>query len=356
MFQKGKRPSGPPGTVKGARPRKSILRNKRRRLSSPGSNKDVVSRQRCRPRGCQLISMMKSPSEPSRRLTETSQSAITLTPVSHYSCISCASIEPQPQLATPPRGDTSNIRDSPSSLFSAPSSPAPILAPPRPAAPKPSMLSMPPLRTNATEPPKKPFPPGSTGSQPKAVRKPFWLLGPKIKRFDAPNLKPGSTLPTKASLGIVRTSDNAQPSSSGRRGSIQTPTEASAPHSSSMLEESAVLEPGSNIDAQNQGIAPHSADAQMPIVQDVPRLPPASMAETEKFLSGVMPPEYVSLPWFVHCTECPALQTVGTHDVRFQICSVTSLLNIHLSEMALNQLVHLRPLYANSRLQTFSSE
>jgi hypothetical protein len=146
----------------------------------------------------------------------------------------------------------------------------------------------PPLTTSATEPLRRPPPsrPTATGSQPKAVRKPAWLLEPKIKRFDAPNLKPGSRLPTKASLGVVRTSEISQSSTSGRRDSIQTPT---TPQSSSAPERSAILGQRPNVDTQHQD-SPPSLD------EDMPRLPPASLAETEAFLSGVMPPEYVSLP------------------------------------------------------------
>jgi hypothetical protein len=134
----------------------------------------------------------------------------------------------------------------------------------------------------------------AAGSQPKAVRKPAWLLEPKIKRFDAPNLKPGSTLPTKASLGTVKTSDISQPSTSSRGDSIQTPTEASTPQSSS------ALGPGPNVDTQFQDNAPPLAEVQSPIMQDMqPPLPPASSAETEAFLRNLMPPEYVALPTFV---------------------------------------------------------
>ena len=168
--------------------------------------------------------------------------------------------------------------------------------------------------TNATatttEPPRKPPP-----SRPPAgsVRKPNWLLQPKIRRFDAPNLKPGSSLPTKASLGVVRTSNLSQPSASGRRDSTQTPTETST---SALEGAAAAPEPGSNADAQRQGSDLQSAGAQVPSVQDVPRLPLASMAETDAFLSDLMPPESVALPSSVHLTHIPPLlQAVGTHDV-----------------------------------------
>jgi hypothetical protein len=158
---------------------------------------------------------------------------------------------------------------------------------------------MPPsLGANAIEPPKRLPPSRPTGSQPKAVRKPNWLLQPKIKLFDAPNLKPSSTLPTKASLGIVRTPNISQPLTSDRRGSTQTPTETS--YTSSALEGAAA---GSNVDAQHQGSDPLLARAQTPTVQDAPRLPPASRAETEAFLSDLMPSEFVALPSFVYLTH-----------------------------------------------------
>lgn len=178
----------------------------------------------------------------------------------------------------------------------------------------------PPLQNNAAEPPRRPPPskPTATGSQPKAVRKPTRFFEPKIKRFDAPNLKPGSTLPTKASLGIVRTSDLSQPSTSGRRGSIQTPTEASTPQSSSAPERSAFLGPGPNVDTQYLESPSQLAEVETPTMQDAPQLPPASEAETEAFLRDLMPPEYVALPTFVHWTQtCSPLQNVGTYDVRF---------------------------------------
>jgi hypothetical protein len=170
----------------------------------------------------------------------------------------------------------------------------------------------PPLGVSATEPPKKLPPSRPAGS----VRKPNWLLQPKIKRFDAPNLKPSSTLPTKASLGSVRTSDIPQPLTFGRRGSTQTPTETSAPHTFSALEGAGALEPGSNVDIQRQGSGSQLASS--PTMQDVPRLPPASRAETDAFLNDIMPPEFVALPSFVHLTHgSPLPQMVGTHVVRF---------------------------------------
>jgi hypothetical protein len=153
----------------------------------------------------------------------------------------------------------------------------------------------PPLTTNATAPPRRPPPskPTAIGPQAKAIRKPTWLLEPKIKRFDAPNLKPGSSLPTKASLGVVRTSG---PSTSGRRGSVQTPTEASpsTPLSASATR-SAILGPRPNVNVQHQSSAPQLAEPPTPTVQDMPRLPPASLAETDAFLNDLMPPEYVAL-------------------------------------------------------------
>lgn len=184
----------------------------------------------------------------------------------------------------------------------------------------------PPLTTNATAPPRRPplLKPTATGPQTKNVRKPSWLLEPKIKRFDAPNLQPSSTLPTKASLGAVRTSDLSHPSTSGRRGSVQTPTEASAstPLSASAPApgRSAILGPGPNVNAQHQGGAPQWAEPLSPTVQDMPRPPPASLADTDAFLSDLMPPEYVALSTVTHWTYiCASLQNVGTNDVRFLI-------------------------------------
>jgi len=208
---------------------------------------------------------------------------------------------------------------SPSSLFSAPSSPAPASSAQPPVARSPTLLMPAPSGSGVFGPPKKlPQPrPAGSGSQPKAIRKPAWLLEPKIKRFDAPNLKPGSTLPTKASLGVVKTLDTSVPSTSARRASIQTPTEAHTPMSPSIPGGSVVFGVGPNVDAQHHDDAPQSADAQTPTVQDVPRLPPASRAETEAFLSDLMPPEYVILTSFVSFTHfgC-SLQNVGCNDVR----------------------------------------
>ena len=110
-------------------------------------------------------------------------------------------------------------------------------------------------------------------------------------------------------------SNISQPLTSTRRGSIQTPTETSTP---SVLEGATALELGSNVDAQFQGSAPQLAGAEMPTGQDVPRLPPASRAETDAFLSDIMPPESVALLLFVHLTHMsPLSQDVRTHDVRF---------------------------------------
>ncbi|KAI9512345.1 hypothetical protein F5148DRAFT_18559 [Russula earlei] len=189
--------------------------------------------------------------------------------------VNCQESLPRPPNPQALQWITSYERNSPSSLFSASPSPAPTPST-LPAAPKSPTLSVPvPLRTGAMGPPRMAPPPRPTGSQPRAVRKPAWLLEPKIKRFDAPNLKPSSTLPTKASLGMVRTSDTSEPSTSGRRGSILSPT---TPVSAA-------------VDAQHQGNAPELADGEIPIAQDVPQLPPASRAETEAFLSGIMPSE-----------------------------------------------------------------
>ena len=111
----------------------------------------------------------------------------------------------------------------------------------------------------------------------------------------------------------MRTSNLSQPSASGRRDSTQTPTETST---SALEGAAAAPEPGSNADAQRQGSDLQSAGAQVPSVQDVPRLPPASMAETDAFLNDLMPPESVVLPSSVHLTHVPPLlQAVGTYDV-----------------------------------------
>jgi hypothetical protein len=64
----------------------------------------------------------------------------------------------------------------------------------------------------------------------------------------------------------------------------------SSPHTPSTLEGGAA---GWNVDGQRHGSVPQSAGVQTPPVQDTPRLPPASMAETEAFLNNVMPTESV---------------------------------------------------------------
>lgn len=255
MPSKGKRSISAPGTstATGARPSKPIRETKRRRLSSPEGDKDTVS------------------DETIRKHTNPSQPIIITEP------------------ATPPHRVTNRTHDdSPSSLFSAPSSPVRLTRPAALGSPSLSMHTS--LGTTATGPKKLP-PSRPTGSQPKAVRKPTWFLEPKIKRFDAPNLKPGSTLPTKANLGVVRTSNIAQPSTSGRSDTIQSPVELASPHTPSTLEGGAAFEQGWNVDGQRQGSVPQSAGVQTPPVQDTPRLPPASMAETEAFLNNVMPTE-----------------------------------------------------------------
>jgi hypothetical protein len=122
-------------------------------------------------------------------------------------------------------------------------------------------------------------------------------------------------------------SDMPQPLTSGRRGSTQTPTETSAPHTFSAPEGAAELEQGSNVDIQGQGSAPQLAGAQIPTIQDVPRLPPASRAETDAFLSDIMPPGFVASPSFAHLAHMsPSPQDVGTHVVRFLIleCELTA--------------------------------
>lgn|SRR6266702_2027823 len=182
------------------------------------------------------------------------------------------------------RGDTSN-HDSPSSLFSAPSSPAPIHS--RPAALPPPLSLPPPMpspsRTNVAGPSSRPRQPSS---QIKATRKPTWLLQPKIKRFDAPNLKPSSSLPTKALLSGAKSSEVPQSPTSS---SVQTPTSATAPRPPSTLDEPSWLGQGSDVDALQQSHV-HSSP---PTDPQVPLLPPATMAETEAFLNDIMPPECV---------------------------------------------------------------
>ena len=150
-----------------------------------------------------------------------------------------------------------------------------------------------PSRANAPQPPSRPPPSRPRGPQSKVIRKPTWLLEPKIKRFDAPNLKPSSTLPTKAGLFERTSADRPQPSTSRRRDSTQTLPETSPRRSSFMPD-------ASNVDVQQRSSVPLSPDAQSPLVSDMPRLPPASMAETVAFLRNIMPSEYVLSPPF--CT------------------------------------------------------
>ena len=188
------------------------------------------------------------------------------------------------------RGEISN-HGSPSSLFSAPSSPAPIQS--QPATP----LSRPPpipslSSTNIPGPSRRPPPPSSQVKvmQGKVTRKPNWLLQPKIKRFDAPNLKPSSSLPTKASLAGAATSEVPQSPTSGVGSTTQTPTSATAPRPPSTLDETSRFGQDPDVDMLHQGQA-HSSP---PAEPQVPLLPPVSMAETEAFLSDIMPPECVS--------------------------------------------------------------
>ena len=185
------------------------------------------------------------------------------------------------------RGEGTSNRGSPSSLFSAPSSPTPI--PSQPPAPPPHPLSLPPSmpsssRSNVAGPSRRPPAPGT---QVRFTRKPNWLIQPKIKRFDAPNLKPSSSLPTKASLSGAATTSEVPQSPTSVRSSTQTPT---IPHPSFMLEEPSGVGQGSDVDALQQSYA-HS-----PTEPEVPLLPPASMAETEAFLGDIMPPECVLQP------------------------------------------------------------
>jgi hypothetical protein len=67
----------------------------------------------------------------------------------------------------------------------------------------------------------------------------------------------------------------------------------SSPRTPSTLEGGAAFEPGWNVDGQRQGSVAQLAGVQMSPVQDMQRLPPASMAETEAFLNNVMPNESV---------------------------------------------------------------
>lgn len=67
----------------------------------------------------------------------------------------------------------------------------------------------------------------------------------------------------------------------------------SSPRTPSTLDGGAAFELGSNVDAQRQGSVPQLAGVRTTPVQDTPRLPPASMADTEAFLNEVMPTEFV---------------------------------------------------------------
>ncbi|KAH9075786.1 hypothetical protein EDB83DRAFT_2352309 [Lactarius deliciosus] len=231
--------SAPPTT-------KAILKGKRRRrLSSPDSGPDDTA--------------TATSGEPPRKLPKTRTFSIS---------------QPVTTIAKPAtpmrRGDASNL-DSPSSLFSAPPSPAPIHS--RPAAPPPPLSLPPPMpsppRANVAGPSSRPRQPSS---QIKATRKPNWLLQPRIKRFDAPNLKPSSSLPTKALLsGAAKSPEVSQSPTSDGRSSIQTPTSATTTRPFALDGASGL---GMGIDNPQ-----------------VPLLPPASMAETEAFLNDIMPPE-----------------------------------------------------------------
>lgn len=193
--------------------------------------------------------------------------------------------------ATPMRGGDASNRGSPSSLFSAPSSPTPIhsqLAAPQPPLSLPPPMPSP-LRNVAGPSSSRPPPPGS---HVKATRKPSYFLQPKIRRFDAPNLKPSSTLPTKASLfGVAKSSEVPQSPTSGGGNSAQTPTSATTPRPPFTLDESSGVGLGSDVDALQQT----HAHFLQPTDPQVPLPPPASMAETEAFLSDIMPPEMSEL-------------------------------------------------------------
>lgn len=247
--RKGKRGRGTRETSKTslAQPTKLVLKGKRRlRLSSPEPTPDDTV----------------TSGEPPRKFPKTS------------------SLSRPTTLATPSpirREETSN-RGSPSSLFSAPSSPAPVHS--QPAAPPPPPLSLPPpmpssSRTNVAGPSRRPPPPGP---QARVTRKPNYLTLPKIKRFEPPNLKPSSSLPTKASLCVTAKPSDAPQSPTSVRSS-QTPTSATVPRPFMSDEPSGVV-PGSDVD-----------HAHSPTEPAVPVPPPASMAETEAFLNDIMPPE-----------------------------------------------------------------
>ncbi|KAI0271558.1 hypothetical protein BC834DRAFT_860173 [Gloeopeniophorella convolvens] len=176
---------------------------------------------------------------------------------------------------TPSRRNTNTHQDSPSSLFSAPPSPAPPsplksgtfpIAAPVPTAP----------RSNVAEPPKKGPPPKPPAGQSKAVRKPAWLITTrKVKLIDAPNLKASSTLPTKARLfANAKPPDAQQPLTPGRRDSVQT------------LPDLSTFQP-----VPSNSMDPPPAPVQPPVVREIPRQPPAAIAEAEAFLNDIMPTE-----------------------------------------------------------------
>ncbi|KAI0307557.1 hypothetical protein B0F90DRAFT_1674737 [Multifurca ochricompacta] len=248
--------------VTAARLPRPVLKSKRRRLLSPDSARD---------RNAAVVSSSKPP----RKFVKTST----------FSELATSTVP-----ATPTRG-SSGDNHSPSSLFSAPSSPAPI--PSSYSAPQPSSPPMPaPL---AHVPPPKPPPPRSTNStnvQSKAARKPRWLLEPKIKRFNDPNLKPSSTLPTKAGLfGAAKALETSQPSTSDKRDSTQGPNEPSTSRPSFTTEVTPGLVSSSSADLRNRDPALQLTDIQAPSGKDVSRLPPVSMRETDIFLRDLMPPE-----------------------------------------------------------------
>ncbi|KAH9043764.1 hypothetical protein EDB85DRAFT_2080724 [Lactarius pseudohatsudake] len=272
--------SAPPTT-------KVILKGKRRRrLSSPDSGPDDTA--------------TATSGEPPRKLPKTRTFSISQ-PVTTIA-----------KPATPIRGGGASNLDSPSSLFSAPSSPAPIHS--RPAAPPPP-LSLPPAlpmpsppRANVAGPSNRPRQPSS---QIKATRKPNWLLQPRIKRFDAPNLKPSSSLPTKALLsGAAKSPEAPQSPTSDGRSSIQTPTSATTTRPFA-LDGASGLGMGIDVDEQqSHAHSPQPADPQVPL------LPPASMAETEAFLNDIMPPE-LSEPMIdgVEPTNRPPVRKSSTADI-----------------------------------------
>ena len=152
-------------------------------------------------------------------------------------------------------------------------------------------------RTNVAGPARRPPPPVP---QARVTRKPNYLTLPKIKRFDAPNLKPSSSLPTKASLcGTAKSSDAPQSPTSVR--SSQTPISATMPRPF-MPDESSGVGLGSDVDTQGQ--------AHSPTGPEVTLLPPASLAETDAFLNDIMPPECVLSPlldlaYLLFSLECP---------------------------------------------------